>query len=198
MRPPKEVNKLNYEIVGDVKRYDQRDQAMARRLLIPGTAEYEDYYSRHPELKEWDDETRRIALLARKRNCERNPVNEQFAPATFYGRNILGINSIVEGTFGMWAIMSAGTEKVDVDPVEMSNKIKAFGDYLGASKIRITELNQNWVYTNWAHPLTSEPYGKPVELNYKNIICIAVRHDPTMISNAIGIGVATEMGWRYT
>ena len=53
-------------------------------------------------------------------------------------------------------------ERVDIDPEEMARRIKAFGMYLGAVKIRLTKLKQERVLTNFAHPYTLEPYGKPV------------------------------------
>ena len=46
-------------IAGEVKRFDERDQVFARnRSVRPGTKEYDEYYERHPEWKEADDERR--------------------------------------------------------------------------------------------------------------------------------------------
>ena len=50
--PAPEKEHPTYEIVGQVERYDQRDHPTARAYLVPGTTEYEEYYGRHPELKE--------------------------------------------------------------------------------------------------------------------------------------------------
>jgi reductive dehalogenase len=88
-------------------------------------------------------------------------------------------------------------DRVEIDPMLMSKKIKALGIHLGAQKVRITELNQDWVYTYYAHPYTSEPYGKPVDLNYKYIICSAVWQDPFMMASGTGIAANFEVGWKY-
>ncbi len=39
-------------------RYDERDTMFARMNYEAGSPEYRDYYSRHPELKEVDDDLR--------------------------------------------------------------------------------------------------------------------------------------------
>lgn len=101
---------------------------------------------------------------------------------------------IVEGTGARSSLEpKKQVRRLDVDPSEMAKKIKGFGVYLGASKVRITKLNQNWVYTNFAHPYTPEPYGKPVELDYENIVCIAVKQKPEMMRNGTGVAEHTEV-----
>ena len=192
-----EVDQPTYEVVGEVGRYDQRDHPIARAVLVPGTAEYEDYFSRHPERKEWDDENRRLRVAARKLALERDPVNQQFRPSVFFGRYVLGSPTIVEGAVESPQARGGVPQRVDVDPGEMARKIKAYGLYLGAAKVRITRLKQEWVYTNFAHPYSPEPNGKPVELDYENIICMAVPQDMKMLKRGVGIANQIEIGWQY-
>ena len=52
--PPPEVDQPTYEVVGEISRIDQRDTVQSRVVLKQGSHEYEDYYSRHPELKAGD------------------------------------------------------------------------------------------------------------------------------------------------
>ncbi len=193
---PREVDKPTYEIVGPVERYDQRDHPTARAYMKPHSPEYEDYYLRHPERLEWDEQCRRLKSQNKRKIWEKDPVNVQFRTALFYARECLGLPVIVEGTLDSrnegWK-----DRRVEVDPQEMVQKIKSFGLYLGADKIRITELNQNWVYTHFAHPYTPETYGSPVRLDYKYIICIAIRQNPFMTANGIGNAMETEVGWKY-
>lgn len=197
VRPAPEVDQPTYEIVGNVERYDERDQPNARIVLVPGTPEYEDYYSRRPERKEWDDETRRILAEVNKKKREKDPVNMQFRPATFYGRYVLGASHIVDGDTQSPSAPGGVPERVDVDPVEMARKIKGFGLHMGAAQVRITKLRQEWVLSNYAHPYTPEPYGKPVELDYENIICMTFPHDMRMEKCGIGVANSLESGWRY-
>ncbi|MFC1869661.1 reductive dehalogenase [Chloroflexota bacterium] len=196
-KPSLEAEQPTYEIVGKVERFDQRDHPNARRALVPGTPEYEEYYSAHAECKEWDDENRRLRATMTKRKGEKDPVNTQFRTAVFYGRYVLGLQSIVDGTVHLAKAPSDVPQRVDVDPDEMTRKIKAFAMYLGAAKVRITKLRQEWVYTNFAHPYTPEPYGKRVELDYENVICMAFPQDMRMIKCGVGTAVETEVGWKY-
>jgi len=197
VRPAPEVDRPTYEIVSDVERYDERDQPNARILLMPGTPEFEEYYSRHPELLEKDNEMRQISADALKSKREKDPVNIQFRPSTFYGRFVLGDYGIVEGTTRPAHAPKGTPAQVDVDPVEMARKIKGFGKHMGAAQVRITRLRQEWVQTNRAYPYTTEPYGTPVELDYENIICMTFPHDMAMEKCGVGVANSLESGWRY-
>jgi reductive dehalogenase len=196
VRPAPEVDMPTYEIAGDVERYDQRDHPNARILLVPGTPEYEDYYSGHPEFKEWDDENRRILSVAKSNKQEKDPVNQHIAPSTFYGRKILGAPTFVDDAASPQNV-SSSSRGVDIDPGEMARKIKGFGRHLGAAKVRITTLRPEWTLTNYAHPYSPESYGSPVELDYKNIICMAFPHNLEMLKRGTGIANSMESGWIY-
>ncbi|MFC1906957.1 4Fe-4S dicluster domain-containing protein [Chloroflexota bacterium] len=197
VRPAPEVDQPTYQIVDTVERYDQRDHPNSRILLKSGTPEYEDYYSRHPEHKEWDDENRRIWANSLKHNVEKDPVNQQMRPATFYGRYVLGANSIVDGIAQSPTSPGGVPKRVDVNPAEMAVKIKGFGRHMGAADVRITQLKQEWVMSNYASPHSQEPYGKPVELDYENIICLTFPHDMEMEKCGVGVANSMESGWRY-
>jgi len=193
--PPPEVEKPTYEIVGPVERYDQRDHPNARVVLEPGSPEYEDYYGRHPELKQWDDENRKRQAIQKSAASGGDPIGARIAPAAFYGRRVLGLPDIVEGKIA--ARQKAGAGKVDVNPKEMAGLIKSYAAYLGAGRVRIARLNQDWVYTNYAAPYTLETYGKAVELDYKNIVCMAFPQNFQMMASGDGISEHLEVGWMY-
>lgn len=196
VRSAPEVDQPTYEIVDTVMRFDQRDHANARNLLVTGTPGYEEYYSRHPELKEWDDETKRINGNSTNKLSARDPVNTKLRPAAFYGRVVLGAQAIVEGAVADHHGRKVDS-RVDVDPGKMARKVKDFARYLGAGDVLITRLKQDWIYTNFAHPYTPEPYGKPVKLDYENIICMAFPQDIRMIKCGVGTASDIEVGWRY-
>lgn len=188
MRLPREVDKPTYEIVGEVERYDQRDSANARISLIPGSAEYEDYYSRRPELKESDDEVRQSEAAIRKTR-EVDPINSHLSPSTYYGSQVLGYKPVVEGKDSSQRLAQPdGADNIDSE--EMARKIKGFALYLGAIKVRIGKLKQEWVFTHYP-----ENYSEPVELDYENVICMAFPQEPTMIG---GRAIEVEAGWRYS
>ncbi|MBI2917357.1 MAG: reductive dehalogenase [Chloroflexi bacterium] len=194
MRPPREADRPTYDIVGPVVRYDQRDHPNARILLKPGIAEYEEYYSQHPELREWDDENRRLRSQAISLHRKKDPVNEWFSEAAGLGRRLLASRAIV----GDGASAPLGNP-VDADPAEMSRKLKAFGRYLGAGRVRITRLNPDWVYTTYAHPyIPDEESGAPVRLDYNYVVCMAIPQDQDMIANGFGMAMSTETQWKYS
>jgi ferredoxin len=192
---PPEVDSPTYEIVDTVERYDQRDHANARKLLVPGSDEYEDYYNRRPDLKEWDDKNRERQAGHKIESCRVDPVGSQIVPAAFYGRRVLGMPDVVEGKIAVRQRLDTG--KADVNPQGMARMIKSFAGYFGAGRVRITRLNPDWVYTHYAAPYTLEPYGKPVELDYKYIICMAFPQNLNMMANGDGVAAHLEVGWMY-
>lgn len=197
-RQPREVDKPTYEVVGEIKRFDQRDHVNARQCMIPGSPEYEEYYSRHPERKEWDEENRAIWTASLKRHLEKDPIGSHLVPSVFYGRRVLGLSSIVEGqsSGGVWG--GAGSSKpVDAEPGRMAKLIKGYGSYLGAFRVRIARLRKEWVLTNYASPYTPEPNGKEVSLEYPYIIAMAFPQDNRMLRVGVGPGMEVEVGWKY-
>ena len=85
IRPPRKVDRPTYEVVGPIHRYDMRDYVYSRVTLRPGTPQYEDYYSRHPEKKAMDEDTCRRADKSGKALLAKDPVNEHIALSGFYG-----------------------------------------------------------------------------------------------------------------
>ena len=55
-----EVGDPTYEVVGPLKRFDERDNVFARERLTPGSPEERAYHALHPELAEVD---RRLAAF---------------------------------------------------------------------------------------------------------------------------------------
>jgi hypothetical protein len=85
IRPPEEVDKPTYGIVGPVQRVDSRDHSYSRIALRHGTPPYEDYYSRHPEKKEVDDEMRKRGKESGRERLEKNRIDEEMGNSSFYG-----------------------------------------------------------------------------------------------------------------
>lgn len=189
----REVDKPTYEIAGPVEKYDQRDHANARSALasLPqDDPRFKDYYSRHPEYLKVDSERKKIAAAATKEQMAVDPVNKIMSRSTINGRRWLGKSEFVDGPV-------AG-KRYDVDPELMTRKVKEFGKYMGAADVRITELNQNWVYSVYANPYTPEPYGSPVELNYKYVICMSFVERQEYLQDCWGYGAQMETGWAYS
>jgi ferredoxin len=172
-----------------------RDHSYSRIALRHGTPPYEDYYSRHPEKKEVDDEMRKRGKESGRERLEKNRIDEEMGNSSFYGAVAMGRPRLVEKYFRNITVPvgSPDMEKIEPGPAYMTRKIKAFGLYLGASKVGITELNQDWVYTHKGIP----DYGEPIEANYKYAICLAFTQNPGLMATQTGIGVTWDVGWTY-
>lgn len=195
---PPEVEEPTYKIVGQIERVDQRDTIQARAVLRPGTPEYEDYHTSHPEHKEWDDRCRETLLKSTERHFLSDPLGVQFQPNVFSTRHILGAPDIVEGkaeTTQLWENPEINPDKMS--PEELTERIKDYALFLGTTKVRVTQLKKEWVYTHYAHPYSPEPYGKPVDLDHKYIICLAMRQNNFVIGAGDGYITSIEVGWRY-
>jgi len=194
--PPREVDEPTYDVIGNIERFDGRDQIYNRQLLRPGSDGYRDYYSRHPERKEGDEKRRQHAVEIGKRLQEDDPVNHYLSLSGFYAAVALSRPDVVEAQnirMRISPIDMIEGKKIQIDPEEVSHKIKAFGLHIGAAKVRIAKLNQNWVYSHYTLP----QYGKPVVLDYKYIICLAFYQDPFMIAGGANPGVDLEVGFKY-
>ncbi len=58
-----------------MKRFDERDILFARMNYSPGSLEYEDYYRRHPELKEVDTALRGMPPLGEPGSATYHPIH---------------------------------------------------------------------------------------------------------------------------
>ena len=125
--PPPEVEEPTYKVVGEIGRVDQRDTMQSRVVFRPGTAEYEDYYSRHPEHKEWDDRCRETWANATRRHAQSDPLGVQFQPNVFSTRHVLGTPDIVRGeseATPLW--LDLGSDGTKVSPEELTKRIKDY------------------------------------------------------------------------
>jgi len=214
-KPAPEVEQPTYEIVGPVERFDMQDKGTSRMRLTPGSPEYEEFYASKPQFsKEYDEELKRLKVQSHEFNWKRDPINEQLLPAFFGTMGIFGSPSIVEGNYldapgggrhqaqneRPWNVPFGGSDKdMKIDPDEMAHKIKELGKYLGAVKVRITKLKQQWVYSHYCIRFGPGFFRKPVDdLDYENVICIAVQHDLQMKKIGRGAAEETEDGLRYS
>lgn len=196
---PPEVERPTYRVIGEIGKVDQRDTVQSRSAYKPETPEYEDYYTRHPEHKEWDDKNRETLSRATGRHCQFDPLGIQLQPNVFSTRHILGAPDIVRGqaeATHLWDTL--GIDATKVSPEELTERIKDYVLFLGATKVRVTHLRKEWVYTHYAHPYSPEPYGEPVDLDYTYIICMAMRQNLYTIRAGNGYIASIEIGWRYS
>ncbi|MGB9921083.1 MAG: hypothetical protein ACPLPT_10260 [Moorellales bacterium] len=165
-------------IEGEVKRFDERDTIFARiRSLRPGTREYEEYYAIHPDIKEGDDERRSLGgLLGVPGYIDRhNQVNLAMLHALNSFPQLLGKDEVVTP--------QPKGQPLEIDPKELSKRVKGFARHLGADLVGIAKLNPLWIYShqgeifygNW------EDWGKENRLDHSFAVVIATEMDRGMV-----------------
>ncbi|MFC2032826.1 4Fe-4S dicluster domain-containing protein [Chloroflexota bacterium] len=153
--------------------YDERDTFLSRAALVPGTREYEEYYAKHPEWEEMDNELKTYSKdqVSHERRLKRFP-KKQIPEAWVRSpeRFIMSIllREAVDGP--------VRHEKVEVDPSEITWKIKGFAKYLGAGIVGVASLKRAWVYSHGGN-LNVGNWGKPIKEHGKYAIVMGFPQD---------------------
>jgi ferredoxin len=192
------VNKVpTYEkdIVGEIKRWDERDILFARKDLFRyfGThsPEYKAYYEAHPEYLEYDTKIGSLPELGRTGGVDAPMFEAQFA-ATVH----LGMESVVDG--------EPAPEKAEIPPGRAAYKVKSLARYLGADLVKIGPLRQEWVYTHVGRSRGGREgypkWGSPIDLSHHHTaVALGLQMDyalsqtgpdfPTLLATAKGYAI---------
>lgn len=155
-----------------MKKVDERDIMFARMSYEKGSPQYEDYYSRHPEKKEIDDELRAMPHMGGIGTVTYDVVNSPIVDACF---NFLGdIKKYAEG--------NAKSEQVKVDAETMTKRLKGLAKFYNAKLVGITEMKDYHYYSHRGR--NAETYGDKIEKFHKYGIVFAVEMDRDMIYRA--------------
>jgi ferredoxin len=168
------------------KRVHEADAVLSRRLLIPGTASYESYYSKHPERKEPDDLSRQSPGLLSSQSRYHQPVTFAAARANFQIIEFLGnmTHGQPAGEAEKGAFTTALPEYLKTtppDPVKTSRFISRWLKNTGAHSVGFTRLKDHHLYSHKGRGPSS---GAPIENNHPNAIAITVEMDHSMMKSA--------------
>ena len=152
-------------------RIDERDIMFSRRLLVPGSPRFEDYYAENPDKKELDDRFRAEPGLLRKGSSQYDPFLFSAAEATFTTVEML--RPAVDG--------EPAADRVVCDPQEVTEFIKGWAGKLGVVSIGVTRLRDYHLYSRIGR---NEPYGGPVELDHEYAVALTVEMDKEMVDRA--------------
>lgn len=159
------------ESTQQIKRYDQRDALPYRSRLKSGTKEYEIYYAMHPELEKMDEKLRIHFNEAAEYQLRLKMFPEERLANAWVRGTKLATNYMLRNDVDGQVI----EKRIEVDPADISWKIKGLAKYLGAGIVGIAKLNQAWVYSHYGYPYTAE-WGKPVNLPHKYAIVMGFPH----------------------
>ena len=180
---PKKRIKVAVNETPDYK-YDERDIIFSRRHLKMDTERYDEYYSKHPNKKIPDDNYRsKPGLLSSESNMY-DPFAYASAIASFIA--VSGFRDLVAG--------DVSDEKVESDPLKISNYIKNWSQKLGALNAGITELKE---YHKYSHAGRRKNYGEPVNLNHKFAIAFTVEMNKYQVGCAPAGPTVMESAQQY-
>ncbi|HEX9974768.1 MAG TPA: reductive dehalogenase, partial [bacterium] len=156
--------------------------------LKPGSPEFEAYYHAHPEKIKIDDAIRSLPQLGNPGSKTYHPLLAPFHVAIF--EVLEQMTRHIE-----WTPCPIESEKMNISPNEITERIKGFARYLGADLVGITKLNPAYVYSHIGRAPGN--WGEAIELNHTHAIAIAVemRHD--MIRHAPESPTITESAFSY-
>ena len=182
-------------IVGEVKRWDERAIVFARnRYLQPGTEEYQEFYSEHPEWEESD---------ARRR--------EKGGPLGAMGsidHPHEGPNRAALLASGLLTMQLATPDKVklqprgpglDLGPEEATERVKGYARHVGADLVGIAELDPRWIYSHrgMALAMAGEEWGAEIRVGHRYAIVFAKEMSRDMIGPAPHTSSTVESMHRY-
>ena len=180
-------DKSRYRIVGDLERFDERDNVQARNTYEPGSAEYKEFYGLHPEYEERDRQTRELS-----KKPVGNPLDFSFFLQQIGKLAQWGSEDLINGPIS--------PQKQELSPERAAVKVKGFARHLGADLVRIGPLNPAFVYTHigktWHDP--ARKYGAPIILDHAHAISIAVAINPDLIKTGPVLSMASEIMRVYT
>jgi len=179
-------------ICGDVKRVDEREIVFSRgRILRPGMAQYDEFYSAHPAWEAADGERRK------------NAKPPGYIDRPYEGPNKAGVMAqqrmaLNLSTPDRYSPTRAGS-KINLSPEEATQRIKGFAGHLGADLVGITEINPLWVYShrgmifneNW------RDWGRKIELHHKYAVVFATEMSFHLTRTAPHTASAVEVHRNY-
>ena len=168
-------------------RVDERDAVFHRFYrLRPGTPEFEAYYADHPELRAFDDEVRDLPHLGATGSRTHDPLASPFS-------------SVAAELTSLFAAVAEGQPpaepSADLDPADLTTRVKGFARSLGADLVGCTALDPAWVYSHVGRG--PGPWGEPIELDHPRAIAIAVEMRHPMMRCAPELATVTETTNRY-
>jgi reductive dehalogenase len=186
-------------IVGDVRRFDERDHVFARnRTLQPGSEQYRAYYKKHPEHEAFDAKRRKKGGPIGPLGIIDRPHGAANASATLASLSMSLYLSTPEKVSPQAHIQLRGT-KLNLGPEEATARVKGYARYLGADLVGITEIDPLWLYShrgeifheNW------EDWGKEIEISHTYAIVCAEEMSFAMVGAAPHTPTAIESMKNY-
>jgi len=172
------IGKLPEDQHQPTRRFDERNIMFARHRLQPGTPEYEEYYSLHPENQQIDDRNRSRPGLLSPHSKHAHPTAFAATNASFQITNAL--HQLIEG--------QPGGYRQPLSPQEATRYLKAQAHHFGAQDVGVTRLEPTHIYSHIGRG--PGEYGGLIDLDHSFAIAFTVEMDfATMQSAPLGAAV---------
>lgn len=188
------VEEKKYQVIGPLKRFNQKYTVLSRTSWNPSFQELKRKYQK-----------------ARDERIQRENFLEDLAlrDASSYVANTLGtFAGFMHGNDGLysWKSLEVPEENLDSEmkfrkvkvcnPADMSAKIKSAGRFFGAAIIGIAKLNRFWVYSHSYNRLTgqNDPIRLPKQYKFAIVMAIEMDYDRFVMSN-VEASAATGLGY---
>jgi ferredoxin len=165
-------------------RIDERDIMFSRRLLQPGTGRFNEYYTRNPDKKAWDDKFRSRPGLLAKGATQYDPISFHAAAASF--DTIEHLRRHVDG--------EVAAERTDAAPSEVTQFVRAWALKLGAHSVGVTRLQDYHMYSVVGR---GSEYGRRVVLEHDYAIALTVEMDKRMLDAGPRGSTVMESAQKY-
>jgi len=179
--------------VAETMHYDERDTLFARLRLVAGTGDYDEYYQRHPELKERDDSLRDRGGLMRLVAGGGLSIEEIHALGLRPDEASNLLDHLSDDAL-VRALMDDSTatisdyvradlrrrparRRIEIPPDRMGAIIRDVARVYGASLVGTTEMQDSDYYTH-------RRAGEPVDLRFKYAIVFAIEMNKDLVNHA--------------
>lgn len=182
----REIQRPKYEIVGELERFDEADNAQARGELLPDSQQWREYFDKHPELESYSQDWLKLPPLGGKA-----PVADgMMLGSMFETIGLMSTDEILDGP--------PASQKVLMSPERYTEKIKGFAHLLGADMVRIGPLNPAWVYSHVGRShYPGKIIGPAIKLPHNSAIVVAVPLNREMVRQAPELGINLETVRNY-
>jgi hypothetical protein len=198
-RNPKAEQGTSGYVVGDVKRFDEREQVFSRAYLTPGSEQYQAFYREHPHWEEEDDKRKKMGIPMGLPGAIDKPHQGPNVAALFASLSIphhLGNPHAVQPE----ASPFFGGQRMALSPEEATERVKGLALHLGADLVGIAEINPLWVYSTRGHIKDDnwERWGSEIELSHTYAITFAIEMSRDMVWSAPHTPSVVESGLAYS
>lgn len=155
-----------------MKKIDERDTMFARMARIKKTQQYQDYYSRNPELEKVDDRLRKLPPMGDKNSRFYDPIRSLHIDAGF--QFLADIRHLSE-------LHQITNEKIIDTSKNFTDHIKQTASFYGAKLVGITTATNHFYSYRGRHDIN---YGDKIQEDLPNTIVFAVEMDQSSIQKA--------------